>query len=323
MRGPRVKTRCVFRIAAGPRVGYGHMMRASALARCLPFDVAVSVRGGGEAVRRARAIGPVVGDDEALRLADVVIVDDPSEAHGRRWIARARRKGVFTVSVQDDARTSEADIVVASGLDAPRPAVGAALLYGPRFYLLDRSTGRRSAPRQSERQRVLIAVGGGHHVQYVAQPLVDAVLERSPEAEIMVAAGFSADRPFLRGASWLEAPSGLTPALRRADVAVVAGGVTLYEACALGVPAVGVAVVAAQQRAITAFASRDAVIDAGLFSSRSMTADVAGSAVARLLRSRALRQRMSARAMTIVDGKGARRVSSAITSLMRVEAGRA
>ena len=53
----RTRPRCHFHVAAGPRVGFGHLMRARALARCLDMDVTVSVRGGRAAARAARAIG--------------------------------------------------------------------------------------------------------------------------------------------------------------------------------------------------------------------------------------------------------------------------
>ena len=103
--------------------------------------------------------------------------------------------------------------------------------------------------------RVLVALGGGSHVKGVAQHLADAIYAVCPRAEILVASGFSRGRRKpLRHARWLSTTDGLASALRECDVAVVAGGVTLYEACALGVPAVGLAVVPAQRRAIRAFA---------------------------------------------------------------------
>ena len=46
---------------------------------------------------------------------------------------------------------------------------------------------------------------------------------------------------------------GLHDELARAGVAVVGGGVSLYEACAHGVAAVGVPVVAAQRPTVAAF----------------------------------------------------------------------
>ena len=96
---------------------------------------------------------------------------------------------------------------------------------------------------------MLVALGGGHHVRRVAQQLVLAIRRCTTDVSISVAAGFSRGRrPTLRGARWLSARTGLTQALVDCDVAIVAGGVTLYEACALGTPAVALAVVPEQRR---------------------------------------------------------------------------
>lgn len=323
--------RCLFRIAAGPRIGFGHLMRARALAECLDVELAVSVRGGQSARAAAHMIGTVVHDGDALRSADVLILDDPNAEEGRRWIARARRAGIRSVSIHDDARVHAADLVVCGSLGTPRPRTNASLLHGTRFYLLDRriaglrgagassTAARRKLPMRLEgRPRVIVALGGGHHVRRLAQPLVDAIVLRRPDAEIVVAAGFSrrSRRPLQR-AAWLSARTGLAQALTTADVAIVAGGVTLYEACALGVPAVGLAVVPGQRRAIRAFARAGAILGAGDVSSDPYAIETAAAAVQRLLLNRALRTHTADAARRLVDGKGAERVACHVLALMR------
>lgn len=314
----------MFRVAAGPRVGYGHLMRARALAGCLGMHVAVSLRGGRAARLAADVIGPLVDDPGALAHADLLIVDDPSRTHGEAWIARARRAGIRSVSVHDDAWAHDADLVVCGALGAERPRTSATALHGVRFYLLDsRIAGARhlrTSTRAMNPPHVLVALGGGQHVLGLAQRLVDAMVACCPGANIAVAAGFSSRRrPALRGATWLSARTGLTRALLDADVAVVAGGVTLYEACALGVPAVGLAVVPEQRRTIRAFASHAAIIDAG--SGRGHRAPVAAAAagVSRLLTDGRLRRKTAARARALVDGRGAERVARRIRALLETE----
>jgi spore coat polysaccharide biosynthesis predicted glycosyltransferase SpsG len=306
-------------VAAGPRVGFGHLMRARALSSALELDAVLSLRGGRAARAAAELIAPVVDAASALDGADVLVVDDPKAEEGRRWIARARRAGIATVSVHDDAHVHGADLVVCGALGVPVPRVTATLLHGPRYYLLDgRIAGARhlrAAAGDFTRPQIIVALGGGQHVVAVAQRLVDAIVARCPDADIAVAAGFSGRvRPALRKANWLAARTGLTRALLNADVAVVAGGVTLYEACALGVPAVAMAVVREQRRAIRAFAREGAVIDAG-FSKRSAAAAAAG--VARLLGNPALRAGTVANARRLVDGRGAFRVAQHIHALLQ------
>jgi spore coat polysaccharide biosynthesis predicted glycosyltransferase SpsG len=311
---------CVVRVAAGPRLGYGHLMRARALAQHLAMQVSLSVRGGRAAARTARSMGLELTDDPgAIDRADLLVVDDPSLKHGRPWIARARRAGVPSVSVHDCVRAHDADLVICGSIDAGDSRSSETVLNGPRFYLLDRRIRlalRNRWSRTSDRpMRVLVALGGGQHVRRVAQQLVVAIRRHTSDVSIVVAAGFSRGRrPSLRGARWISARTGLTQALVDCDVAVVAGGVTLYEACALGTAAVGLAVVPSQSKAIAEFASRGAVIDAGVASE--IAVDRAARGVARLLGDERRRRITASRARQLVDGLGARRAAEHIQAML-------
>jgi spore coat polysaccharide biosynthesis predicted glycosyltransferase SpsG len=312
--------RCVVRVAAGPRVGYGHLMRARALAQHLAMQVSLSVRGGTAAARAATSLGLQLTTDPApLERADLLVVDDPSLRHGRPWIARAKRAGVPSVSVHDCVPAHDADLVICGSIGVDEIQAAGTVLNGPQFYLLDRrirTALRNRWSRTSARPlRVLVALGGGHHVRRIARQLVPAIRRYSSDVSISVAAGFSRGRrPTLRGARWLSARTGLTQALVDCDVAIVAGGVTLYEACALGTPAVAMAVVPSQRRAILEFAVRGALIDAGLASD--MAIDRAARGVARLLGDERRRRMTATRARQLVDGLGARRAAEQIQAML-------
>jgi hypothetical protein len=99
----------------------------------------------------------------------------------------------------------------------------------------------------------------------------------------------------------------------RADVAVVGGGVTLYEACCTGTPAIGVSVVPAQRPTILGFARLGAVRDGG--SARHVCR--AASEVSRLIEEPALRASVARTGRAVVDGRGARRVAAAVLRLVR------
>src|SRR5262249_17557800 len=181
--------RCVVRVAAGPRLGYGHLMRARALAQHLAMQVSLSVRGGPAAARTARSMGLELTDDPgAVDRADLLVVDDPSLKHGRPWIARARRAGVLSVSVHDSVPAHDADLVICGSIDAGDIRSAGAILNGPQFYLLDRRIRmalRSRWSRTSERpMRVLVALGGGHHVRRVAQQLVVAIRRYTSDVSI-------------------------------------------------------------------------------------------------------------------------------------------
>lgn len=312
--------RCVVRVAAGPRVGYGHLMRARALAEHLAMQVSLSVRGGSAATRAARAMGLRVTDTAAsLDRADLLVVDDPNLKAGRSWISRARQAGVPSVSVHDCVNAHDADLVICGSIGVGEIRAPGTVLNGPEFYLLDRRIGVALKNRWERtavgRLRVLVALGGGQHVRRMAQDLVLAIRREAGDISISVAAGFSRGRrPALRGARWLSARRGLTRALADCDVAVVAGGVTLYEACALGTPAVALAVVPAQRRAIREFARRGAVVDAGLASTAAITRTA--RQVARLLSDERRRRKTAARARQLVDGLGAQRAAEQIRAML-------
>jgi spore coat polysaccharide biosynthesis predicted glycosyltransferase SpsG len=295
-------------------------MRARALAQCLDADLSVSVRGGAAARAAATLVGPLVDGRDALKAADLLILDDPSRELGQPWVARAKRAGIRSVSIHDDHWAQAADLVVCGSLGAPRPKTRSAVLHGTEFYLLDRRIAgvRPAAPRAAARRtRVIVALGGGEHVRRVAQPLADAIHAACPATDVAIAAGFGrGPRPRLKNARWLSARTGLVRALAGADVAIVAGGVTLYEACALGIPAVGLAVVPAQRRAIRRFAAAGALLDGGDASRKGDGLLAAARSVAALAANRRLRDRMAGNARRLVDGKGAERVARHIEALL-------
>jgi hypothetical protein len=295
-------------------------MRARALAQHLAMQVSLSVRGGRAAARAARSMGlDLTSDPASLDRADLLVVDDPSLRHGRPWIARARRAGVPSVSVHDCIHAHDADLVICGSLGVGEIRVAGTVLNGPKFYPLDRririALRKRWTRTNARPMRVLVALGGGHHVRRVAQQLVLAIRRYAADVSIAVAAGFSRGRrPTLHGGRWLSARSGLTQALADCDVAIVAGGVTLYEACALGTPAVALAVVAAQRRAIVEFALRGAVVDAGLASD--MGIERAAREVAQLLGDERRRRTTATRARRLVDGLGAQRAAEHIRAML-------
>jgi len=224
------------------------------------------------------------------------------------------------VTIDDRPRVCEADLVVASGSAVAGSARGRGVLNGSRYYIVDRRLAavrarRRHRPRRCP--RVLVALGGGHHVRRIAGRLVEALRAGCPGAVVTVASGFVPGRaPVLPYARWQSAPRGLVALFSGADVAVVAGGVTLHEACAAGVPAVGLAVVPEQGPAIAWFARQGAVIDAGGPPDSEAATRRAARGVRKLLTNPAAAHDMTEGARRLVDGRGAVRVANRIVQLV-------
>jgi spore coat polysaccharide biosynthesis predicted glycosyltransferase SpsG len=302
----------LFAVAAGPRVGFGHLVRCRSLARAMGVTPLVSIRGTEQTRAWAAARGWTLADPQVA--AELIVVDDPDQDAADVWVKRARRQGVPVASVHDlGLALVESDLVIDGTIGAHGH------MRGPQFAILDPSIAAlRSEDRKPIEGRVLVALGGGSHVLGLASRVSRAIAERSPHADIRIVRGFAGGRraPSLRHATWVEAPNGLGAELAAAQVAVVAGGVTLYEACALGVPVVALPVVTAQHPTVRAAACRGAAIDTGRPPVDDCMVSRTADAVAALLQNPNLRRRQSQAAKALVDGDGAARVAARLKELV-------
>ena len=137
---------------------------------------------------------------------------------------------------------------------------------------------------------------------------------------------------------WTTSTNGLAPELANADVAIVGGGMSLYEACAMGVPAVALPVVAAQMPTVRAFALRGAAIAMPAFATSgrgatrpssagssvrssgptrraSSQVQQAAAAAIKLLNNPRQRAALARRSTQLVDGRGALRAAAAVARL--------
>lgn len=302
-------------------MGFGHVVRSRALARAIGAPHVVALRGTAATAGSVRAMGATViarsQDAIAAFRPEIVVIDDPSASEADRAMRMARALAVPVASVHDLGLAHVAsDLVIDASVIAGMRPRGVDLA-GPRFTVLDPELIRLRLPRGSRRpDSVLIALGGGAHVLRYGSTLAFGICDALPAARVVVAPGFAAGaRPVLPpGAAWLPEPRALPRALARCAVAVVGGGVTVAEACALATPVVAVAVVPAQRRTIQQFARAGAVIDGGRVDAPGTARRVA-AAVARLFGAAPQVRQMTARARGLVDGRGASRVASALTDL--------
>ena len=331
---PRIRS-VIFRVAAGPRCGFGHIVRCRSLAAALGVEPRVSIRGVAATREAAASLGWTVVDvdsDRRLRSMNpaLLVIDDPSAAAARVWVERARRLGIPVASVHDLGRDYAASDLVVDGSVLARSACRKPhALLGPSYAILHPSFARIDDARAGSSRRILISLGGGAHVRRLARRLCREVSRLVPDADIRVARGFVSDRrePVLPAGRWVSAPRGLAAELSEATVAIVAGGITLYEACALGIPAVGFALTDDQQRTVSAFARRGAAIDAASRSKNrertregtvpNLSPKRAAAAIAALLSDERRRRRQAASARAVVDGRGAIRVAYHLQRLIQ------
>ena len=297
-----------FAVEAGPGVGLGHLRRAQALGAVLRArGTAVRILVDGEADAAASGTVPVAWTRD-LALAcraladlrpDAVVVDSYRAAP--ELFERLRTVTGCVVAVDDLAdRPLPAHLVVNGAIHAARlPYRGAPdtrFLLGPEYAVLDPAFAEEPAEAPRERvARVLVALGA-------AAAAVRRVL---PDAALDLAVGpFSpapAETP--EGASVHRGPRSLRDLLRKADLAVTGGGMTLYECLASGTPVVGLCL-ADNQRA-----NVDELCAAGVILGEVPSLEAALRHAAGDL---ALRRALSVRGRRLVDGRGASRVADEV-----------
>ena len=121
----------VFRIAAGPRLGFGHLIRCRAIARALGVMPRVSIRGTAATRRAGAALGlRVIDGGPGLldrEMPQILVVDDPSAPAARPWVSAARRRGIPVATIHDGGLARvDADLVIdgITGIGG-RPGLGA------------------------------------------------------------------------------------------------------------------------------------------------------------------------------------------------------
>ncbi len=197
--------------------------------------------------------------------------------------------------------------VAALPFDASGPPAGKRVLAGLRYLLLDPEIARYRRIRK-ERRSVAVTLGGSD-THGLTVEVVRALRELGVPASVILGPGFRHEReleplldarfPVRRNIRVLAAE------LAGHDLAVTAGGITLFEACAAGLPCIAIAAEPWERHAIETLSALGACVDAGDRSAFDRSA---------LGRPVAL-EAMSRAGMAAVDLDGAERVSEALLAL--------
>ena len=300
---------------AAPGVGLGHLSRSGSIVEALRergASVAALSRDAREASEWRGVRGqpaPLVDLPARARGAAAVILDSyhatESDAEA---IAVLAPLAVFN-DVDDPVRA--ASLVIAPSRDAPGRDDGARWLVG--FEHAPLGPAFRDAPPPEiadEVRSVLVSTGGGDPGGHGAA-LARTVAAALPGAEVRLIRGPDAALEPPAGVVVLGATENLAEALGDADLALIAAGNTLLEACALGTPSLAVVAVPNQARSAARLQAQGAIetIDPGDPELGARIADVAGDP--------ARRREMSDAARAAVDGRGADRVAGELLALTR------
>jgi UDP-2,4-diacetamido-2,4,6-trideoxy-beta-L-altropyranose hydrolase len=316
----------------GAGVGLGHVSRVSGLAQALGrrgVDTRVFAAHGAGVEPLDAPIhwleGPPVSGEallDAVRQArcDALVIDSYrlSENDLKR-LGDALHVACFDDGVLEPVPAGLVINAAAGASHRYASEDGRRLLLGPAYQIL-RPGFDQVAPVRSHRDRVsrvLVTLGASAppDITRDVAVLVSAWMSaQDPGAEVDVVVGPFAANPFAEASidrlRLHSAPENLRALMLHSDLAVSAGGQTLYELAACGTPTIAVCVSDDQRGNLQLLAAHGAIEEGGRIGSGDWRGELA--AALERCQSRAGRDRLSDMARRVVDGQGAARVAEAI-----------
>ncbi|HWL01226.1 MAG TPA: glycosyltransferase [Microbacteriaceae bacterium] len=325
--------RVALRADAGVEQGSGHVMRCLTLAEALLarghevelhaalegvdwLEQAVSVSGARFVVAERDRIDPL-----ALRGQEAVVIDSYRIPAAE---ISALPMGVLAI-VDGESRGIRAGLYLDQNLGAEgatwHPPGPGRVLAGARYALVRDAilSSRRAEPwRIDGRPRVLLVLGGTdpHGLTVRAAAALDGLAAAA--VTVVVGARWreqvAAAAP---SAAVVETTPRLPELLAAADVVVSAAGTSAWDVCALGVPAVLVAVVENQQRSLAAASDAGVCLGIDVAAHGAEALSELPGLVGGLVDDEATRRTMSLAARAAVDGLGKVRVVEELERLVR------
>ncbi len=327
-----------FRADGGAAIGMGHVVRSIALAQALGGDCRFLMRYNLPAVLCVRDAGfpaLLLPEEDANRAAaewvaaaqsDLLIVDlyDVPLAD-REALARVRCPTVTLSDLRHDDLPGDLlfNGFVGYGRSRhQRTSFGGEAWLGTDYKLL------RAQPLPEDKviaplAGVVAILPGGGDASGLAPRCLEALAQLSLPLQLLIFEGPAMD---VESDAYRAALEACPHAVQRhrtadpfarvaaADLAISAGGDTVYELAVLGVPTLILCHVEHQLETAAAFAEAGAAGNLGLV--RDCAPDALASAVERLARDAAARRAFSQTARRLVDGGGLARVTRAVRSLL-------
>ena len=352
------RLRLLYRADGGHRIGTGHVLRAvrvlRELKRHVELEAALAVSNDPSGLSYAAeaevplivlppsmygGVKPVFEPDVLLKHVsldeyDAIVVDMLDTPAGSLGVLSGPSRAVITMDDRGPGRY-DADAIINFLVREPDPRSlpsHSQLYEGPEYVTLDPSYAepcRRDRSKPSEGARVLVTLGGADAAGLSLK--VARALKRVAgigAVEFICGKAYRHEpalRDTVRDAPWgyaiRHAMASLRDAFLRSDLAVVAGGMTMHEACCTGTPAVAVCQPIDHQLELAEwFQKEGAMVSVG--DGTVATEEDIAEAVAELLQDKAKRVRMSHVGPKLVDGQGTRRTAEAILKVASAKTGR-
>lgn len=308
-------------------IGLGHIMRTMAVAeraRDRNLEVHYLIGGNRTVLRLVRDRGfaaEFVGDRvdavvERARPGDAVIFDGYSLSAD--LMGATREVGCRVAAIDDlGAGFFPVDVLLNQNPLEPHAYTlpsSSKMLLGPHYALVRREFVGRRRLRHAARPRTLVVATGGSDVAGLATMTVQIASARPAFDRIVLIVGPAADSSLTKllrsDVEILRAPPDVGAVFDTADAAISAAGSTTWELLCMGIPTALVEV-AANQAAIGVGVQE---AGAGMYIGKAVAYRDTFYRTLRQLADPIVRERLSRRALDLVDGRGADRLLDALTS---------
>lgn len=327
--------RVLLRVDANSMVGMGHATRLSALVGLLRTRCDLVVAGNDETLKSAFPHTPIralVSEDspefrkvlETFKPALVIVDLPPSGA--RPWEMIRDWTSVPIVALDDEGGELDADLIINGTVleqyHRYKCPSGARVLCGVQYSMIRPVFSAH--PWQRANTSVAIVVGSGEHAEAWALMLTSGTVNMTTWGMVRMVVGPSFQE-YSRleslcqqiGIHLQQAISGeaLASLISNSAVALITGGMIVYETLAMGVPAVVFPQVPNLVPEAKWFSDQGAILD--LKYDGGMDPIAVEEAVGSLLRNRKAALAMSAVQRSMVDGRGLHRAAAAVDALLR------
>lgn len=283
--GHGIPRKVFFRVDAGRIKGlsFGHLARCHVLSKALRkywnTETIFIMQNYTDGVKHADVLGETVAlvNDSRLNLlenlSDAIIFDLPN-GPGTDELAIAKEKGLWTIILDDtNNNVPWANVVLNSSILAqstnyPREAQ---LLLGSEYFILDEQfeTADRKTRRQNGLFNILVTFGGSDPTGLTLKVLKTLAKSVYPEFvfKIVLGPGYTDFEElenvvdcFSGKLNLFRNPDDLLPFFNDCDLAICAGGRTLYELVALKVPTLAIASIDHEESVIDAFLKKGLIL---------------------------------------------------------------
>jgi len=329
------------RLDANHQIGLAHAIRVSSVLALLKLPHRITVAGAGEQIAeffpRHALLNTSVDARNTFFSAieiirpDMIMVDHPRPGPGFWHQLSIAAGDIPVVAIDDEGGDVEANLVInGTVLDQyhhyPQLRVPARLLLGGKYALI-RPVFAATPWRNPRESSVVIVAGSADRARDWAFHLMSGKVDCSHWGKVTMIVG----RAFpgmarlrhdceVLGVSLESGLPGehMAKALAQASVALITGGMIVYEALAVGVPAIVFPQIENLVPEARWFAQRGCVVDLGY--AGGMDSGLVSETLERLLSSATERLAMSLTQRATIDGGGMLRTAQAIESLLEVGA---